>query len=194
LPFFPLTGPAAFSLLAKTHLINFSKYRLLVEFVTDLLQFQNISYKLRTHEKIRAFILEDIDNYFRSAQTALEAREEDQLDSKLNFSESRVCSAEMISSWLYVRSKQIEPKDVFYYPRIKNYSLKPPAPVDKNKLNSRNNYSQQNLVGLVKGEINGKISAKARLTKRPSQQFSVSPLNFSIPSPMHNHAGKQIEY
>jgi len=155
----------------------------LVEFVTDLLQFQNISYKVKIHEKIRAFILEDIDNYFKNAELAMEAREAEQSDSKINFSETKLCSAEMISSWLYVRSKQIEPKDVFNYPRIKTYPLKAPAPVDTSRLNSRNNYSQQN----------AKISSKAKLVKRPSQQFPVSPLNLSMPQSVQNQIGKDIK-
>lgn len=168
------SAPANFSILAKTHLINFSKYRILVEFVNDLLQYQNMSYKYRVHEKIHSFILEDIENYFKAAQNALESKE-DEFESKLNFTDTNSCSSEvinmsrpdpsqMVEAWLFARSKQIEPKEVFHYPRIKNYPLKAPPMTDKStsKISKSSTFSQPNL---SKTDSNKSINKLARNDK-----------------------------
>lgn len=184
-----------FSITAKIHLINFSKYRLLVEFVTDLLQYQNVSYKLRVHEKIRSFIIEDIENYFRTAQSALESKEEE-----LNSTDTgsvdmiNMTRPEMVEAWLFARSKQIEPKEVFHYPRIKNYSLKPPTTERvNNKLNhSKNNHSQTNLNSVPRKNDTIKTATKTNngernkhtnslSTSRQSNQALITSLSLTIP-------------
>ena len=193
---------SVFSITAKTHLINFSKYRLLVEFVTDLLQYQNMSYKLRIHDKIRSFIFGDIENYFRTAQSALESKEEE-----LNSTDSgsvdmiNMTRPEMVEAWLFTRSKQIEPKEVFHYPRIKNYSLKPPTERVNNKLNhSKNNHSQTNLNGMsrksdsIKGANKSSNSERTKhhsnslSTSRQSQQALITSLSLTIPSSISNQS------
>ena len=121
----------------KNNLINFSKYRLLVEFVTDLLQYQNMNYKFNVHEKIRSFILEDIENYFKSAQ---ESREDESETSSVNaemIAMSRPDAAQMVESWLFAKSKQIEPREAISYPRHKPYSLKTPPTSTKTNSNSK---------------------------------------------------------
>lgn len=192
------TMTPVFSIAAKTHLINFSKYRLLVEFVTDLLQYQNMSYKLRIHEKIRSFIFEDIENYFRTAQSALESKEEE-LNSTDSVDMINMTRPEMVEAWLFSRSKQIEPKEVFHYPRIKNYSLKPPTERINNKLNqSKNSHSQVSLNGVPRKSDSIKSASKtgertkhhtnSLSTSRQSQQALITPLCLNIPSSISNQS------
>ncbi len=97
----------------KTNLINFSKYRLLDKYVTDLLQYQTTSYKFRIHNEMRAFVLEDIENYFKTAQKALESQDDEQ---EMN----RPDPSQMVESWLFACSKKIELKEAFNFPRKKN--------------------------------------------------------------------------
>lgn len=125
---------------AQVHLIGFGNWRLIVDCVTELMNFQNISYNYRVHDKIRSFIFEDIGNMYRTAHNASETVESDE---------------NAIANWLYERSLHIEPKDkpALDYPRFNKYSLKPPPPSDKNNnkiSNSNKNYSHSSLSSLSK--------------------------------------------
>lgn len=121
----------------SNNLINFSKYRLLVEFVNDLLQYQTVSYKFRVNEKIRSFLLEDIENYFEKAQHALETSDEfKNSEAKTVDGLTPLSPAQIVESWLFEKSRQIEPFDEKKFPKLRNYSLKPP-PVS-NRANAKN--------------------------------------------------------
>ena len=52
----------------NSSLVNFSKYRLLIDFVSNLLQYQNVSYRFRINDRIRSFIFDDIENYIEEAK------------------------------------------------------------------------------------------------------------------------------
>ncbi|RNA00409.1 son of sevenless -like protein [Brachionus plicatilis] len=105
---------------SSPNLINFSKYRLLVEFVNDLLQYQSVSYKYRVNNNIRAYLLEDIENYFEAAKQELEAT-----PGTPDHSESKKIE-DKVDTLLYNKSRQIEPNDINNFPRIRNYALKSP--------------------------------------------------------------------
>jgi hypothetical protein len=89
----------------KSQLISFSKYRLLVEFVSDLLQYQSVPYKFRLHQRMRSFLNEDIDNYFDSAMNA-------NLNS-LSFGGigNNETATQSVETWLFDKSKLIEPNN-----------------------------------------------------------------------------------
>lgn len=107
-------------------MINFAKYKLLVEFVTDLLQYQSASYKFRRHEQIRSYLLDDMENYFEKAQVEFNNRQGSQsveCDIKNDST-----PASIVDAWLFDRSKQLEPNDIHRFPRLRNYPLKAPLP------------------------------------------------------------------
>ena len=130
----------------QSNLINFSKYRLLVGFVTDLLQYQNISYRFRIHPQIRSFILKDIEDTFALAEAFYFS------DLKANpppiaVSESTLASltsggtndpSRMVEEWLFIKSKQIEStKEAIDFPKTRSYAFqKCPPPLSK--LNNKN--------------------------------------------------------
>jgi hypothetical protein len=147
-------------------LINFSKYRLLVDFVTNLLQYQYMSYRFHVHDKLRSFITEEIDNYFEKSAA--------QLNEPMCVSES-VCDLlsvnmqmnlvlmqdatnenymkqnqiQLIENWLYTKSKQIEPEPCKYthYRRLRKYQLQLPKcsakPKDPHRSSSTTAYLSQ---------------------------------------------------
>lgn len=121
---------------ALPNLINFSKYRLLVEFVNDLLQYQSVSYKYRINNNIRAYLLEDIENYFEAAKQELEIK-----SGTPDHSESKKIE-DKVDTLLYNKSRQIEPNDQNNFPRIRNYPLKSPPVLYVGK--STNNSSRLN--------------------------------------------------
>ena len=89
----------------KNQLISFSKYRLLVEFVSDLLQYQSVPYKFRLHQRMRSFLNEDIDNYFDSAMNAN--------SNSFNFGGigNNETATQSVETWLFDKSKLIEPNN-----------------------------------------------------------------------------------
>ena len=127
-------------------LISFSKYRRLVDFVTELLQYQNISYKFRVHKQIRSFIHEDIELFIQKATN--QSFDEDISSSSLSANSTSSSSnqnasftasiasydtkqdqAQAIQTWLYKKSKQIEPEahKCNMYPRLRKFLLKTPV-------------------------------------------------------------------
>jgi hypothetical protein len=119
---------------ARTHLINFGKYRLIVDKVTELMNFQNIAYNFRVHDRIRSFIFEDIENSYRTAQNGRQGSDKDAM-----------------YNWLYDRSEQIEPKDkeATQYPRVRNYSLKAPDRNNSKAMNGNKTYSHSSISSLA---------------------------------------------
>lgn len=105
-------------------LVNFSKYRLLIDFVSNLLQYQNVSYRFRINERIRSFILDDIENYIEEAKRSSSKAYDDA--AALGMSPPSI--QDTIEAWLHEKSKQIEPFDVYKYPKIRTYPLKSPPP------------------------------------------------------------------
>ena len=128
------TPPPSPSLLSNScsssRLVNFAKYRLLVDFVTDLLQYQSTTYKLHPHKRIQSFIMEDIDNYYQKATSVNEIISSGEASSAISEELVKVDQAQMIASWLDAKSKLIEPeKNKFIeYPQLRKYNLKSPAP------------------------------------------------------------------
>jgi hypothetical protein len=140
----------------EKQLINFSKYRLLVEFVNDLLQYQNVTHSFKVNEKIRSFLLEDIENCFQIAQQDYYNKQSMHESSFMNNSSSSGSDlnelssssaaarsardktpAEIVESWLYDRSCELEPNDLTKFPRVRNYPLKSPPPLSLSKHKSQ---------------------------------------------------------
>ena len=81
----------------KNHLISFSKYRLLVDFVNDLLQYQSVPYKFRLHYLMRSFLNEDFENLSNKAGN--------------NNNNNETTDIQNIETWLFDQSKLIEPSN-----------------------------------------------------------------------------------
>jgi hypothetical protein len=127
-------------------MINFAKYKLLFEFVTDLLQYQNVNYKFRRNDHIRMFLMEDIEAYFERAQhehTNNTTSSGGGGSTSTLGGEDPLTPAQIFEAWLFDRSRLLEPNDVHKYPRLRTYSLKPPPQLSVHP--SFSNYSKRNL-------------------------------------------------
>lgn len=154
---------------AQVHLIGFGNWRLIVDCVTELMNFQNISYNYRVHDKIRSFIHEGISIMYAAAHNASDTVESDE---------------NAIANWLYDRSLHIEPKDkpALDVPRPNKYSLKPPPPPDRNNnkiSNSNKNYSHSSLSSLTKTDSMhksmNKLTRSGDKTRRKVHETSSQP-------------------
>lgn len=88
-----------------------------------------ISYRFRINERIRSFILDDIENYIEEAKRSAIASKANGDDfSGMAASVTSNSLQDTIDAWLHDKSKRIEPFDVLKYPPIRNYSLKSPPP------------------------------------------------------------------
>ena len=149
---------------------------------------------------MRAFVLEDIENYFKTAQKALESQDDEQ---EMN----RPDPSQMVESWLFACSKKIELKEAFNFPRMKNFSLKSPPTADRvslnGKLNSslKQNASQYSLSSTMSsGELPSNLNSsmrppkltKSRLINASPQKPLNSSLNLSIPPTTSNSNLDQI--
>ena len=136
----------------NSQLINFAKYRLLVDFVTDLLQYQATTYKLHPHKRIQSFILEDIENYYHKATSEVVQQINESI---LSDDLVKQDHAQLIAGWLDSKSKLIEPeKNKFNnYPQLRKYNLKSPAP----KFSKTKNNLQTMAIVLPKQEQNQNI-------------------------------------
>jgi hypothetical protein len=119
----------------NTSLIYFAKYRLIVEFINEVLQYQNASYKLRVHHKIRSFLVYDLDVYFERAHEKF--KQESVLSAETLLSQAHSNNPakmieQMVESHIYDLSKQVEPSNstessLKVFPRRKTYPLKAPT-------------------------------------------------------------------
>jgi len=135
----------------QSNLINFSNYKVLVGFVTELLQYQNISYKFRIHEKIRTFILTDIEETFRLAEDHFNKEVKNSMSDSISSSSDSSKSNEflflnrpdpsrMVEEWLFAKSKVIESsKEIIDFPRTRRHAFikVPPIQSLSDKTNSK---------------------------------------------------------
>lgn len=165
---------------ALPNLINFSKYRLLVDFVNDLLQYQSVSYKYRVNNNIRAYLLEDIENYFEAAKHELEIT-----SGTPDHSESKKIE-DKVDTLLYNKSRQIEPNDQNNFPRIRNYSLKSPpvlhvgkSPTNSSRLNESHRSHSTTRIEKKTNPLNTSKQFMAPLYKNTSTK-PISSMNSKI--------------
>jgi hypothetical protein len=149
------------------NLINFSKYKLLFEFVTDLLQYQNVNYKFRRNDHIRMFLMEDIEAYFERAQHEYINSSSNTGSTSTLGGEDPLTPAQIVEAWLFDRSRLLEPNDVHKYPRLRSFSLKPPPTINIHP--SSSNHSKRNL-GSIYNESRLKESNRSQSTTRIIEQ------------------------
>jgi hypothetical protein len=139
------------------NLINFSKYRQLVEIVSDVLQYKTDYYKYRVYDRFRQFLIEDIKQFFEKAKKWTEEekkREEKEkmLDlttlkssdsfltkfDSISIESTQLSVTQMVESWLFDKSKTIENnKGVDPFPKLKKYYFETPSMIVNKKNHSK---------------------------------------------------------
>lgn len=157
-------------------LINISKYRKLIDLVTELLQYQNTTYKFRVYNEVRTYLRQEIETFeatsFGDDSDSFASSPFDTLSDHEEFFFATQNQAHIIENWLFKKSKQIEPENVQKYPHLRKYSLKSPIPK-----NLKNDNIQQSQSIIASASNVSLISQRQYQNQKSTIKSSVSTLS-----------------